>query len=273
MLSTLRLVPSRSSTAVRVAEVTATFWVIKGLSTALGESTSDYLVFAVNPVVAVLGTFVVFVIALGLQLGRGRYHPWTYWFAVVMVGIFGTMAADVVHVLLAVPYVDTSIGYALILAAVFWTWWRVEGTLSVHAVTTRRRELFYWAAVAATFATGTAVGDLSAITWHAGYAGSVAVFALAICVPAAGHRWWHWGPIASFWVAYVLTRPLGASVADWTGKPASVGGLNLGDGLMSLTFAAAIVVLVATGSWHGRRGRDVEARSVPGIPSGTGGPS
>ena len=102
VLSTLRLVPSRSSTAVRVAEVTAMFWVIKGLSKALGESTSDYLVFAVNPVIAVLGAFVVFVIALGLQPSRGRYHPWTYWFAVVMVGIFGTMAADVVHVVLAV---------------------------------------------------------------------------------------------------------------------------------------------------------------------------
>ncbi|MCR6494455.1 hypothetical protein [Cellulomonas sp. P24] len=244
MLSTLRLAPSTSSSAVRVAEVTAAFWVIKGLSTALGESTSDYLVFAVNPVIAVLGAFVVFVIALGLQLGRGRYHPGTYWFAVVLVGIFGTMAADVVHVVLAVPYLYSSIGYALILAAVFWTWWRVEGTLSVHAVTTWRRELFYWAAVAATFATGTAVGDLSAITWRVGYAGSVAVFALAICVPAAGYRWWHWGPIASFWVAYVLTRPLGASVADWTGKPSSVGGLSLGDGLMSLTFASAILVLV-----------------------------
>ncbi len=245
MTSTVRLPSSRSSTPTRVAEVTATFWAIKGLSTALGESTSDYLVFAMNPVVAVLGAFVIFLIALAIQLSRGRYRPWTYWFAVVMVGIFGTMAADVVHVVLKVPYLFSSIGYGLILAAVFWAWWRMEGTLAVHAVTTLRRELFYWAAVAATFATGTAVGDLSAITWHLGYAGSIVVFTVAICVPAIGHRRWHWGPVVSFWVAYVLTRPLGASVADWTGKPSSVGGLGLGDGPVSVVFTLAIVVLVA----------------------------
>ncbi len=245
MPSTLRLLPSRSSAAVRVAEVTATFWAIKGLSTALGESTSDYLVRAVDPVLAVLGAFVVFVLALAIQMSQGRYRPWAYWFAVVMVGIFGTMAADVVHVVFKVPYLFSSIGYALILAAVFWTWWRVEGTLAMHGVTTWRRELFYWAAVGATFATGTAVGDLSAITWHLGYGGSVVVFALAICVPAAGYRWWHWGPVASFWIAYVLTRPLGASVADWTGKPTTVGALGYGDGPMSLLFAVGIVVMVA----------------------------
>ena len=237
--------PATSSTAVRVAAVSATFWIIKGLSTALGESTSDYLVQAVDPVLAVLGTFVVFVVALVVQLRQGRYRPWAYWFAVVMVGIFGTMAADVVHVVLHVPYLYSSVGYALVLALVFWAWRRVEGTLSVHAVTTWRRELFYWAAVGATFATGTAVGDLSAITWHLGYGGSVILFALAILVPAAGYRWWHWGPVASFWTAYVLTRPLGASVADWTGKPTSVGGLGIGDGLMSLVFAVAIVAMVA----------------------------
>ena len=248
------MMPATSSTAVRVAEITATFWVIKGLSTALGESTSDYLVQAVNPVLAVLGAFVVFVVALAVQLRQGRYRPWAYWFTVVMVGVFGTMAADVVHVVLKVPYLYSSIGYALLLAAVFWTWWRVEGTLAMHGVTTWRRELFYWAAVSATFATGTAVGDLSAITWHLGYAGSVAAFAIAICVPAAGYRWWHWGPVASFWIAYVLTRPLGASVADWTGKPSGVGGLGYGDGVMSLLFAVGILVMVAVES---RRRRSV----------------
>ncbi len=114
---------------------------IRALSTALGESTPDYLVFAVDPVIAVLGTFVVCLIALGLQLGRGRYHPWTSWFAGTMIGVLGTMVADVLHVVLAVPFLCSSIGYALILAAVLWTWWRVEGTLSVHPVTRWRREL------------------------------------------------------------------------------------------------------------------------------------
>ena len=247
-----RLPTSWSSTAVRVAEVTATFWLIKGLSTALGESLSDFLVFAINPVVAVLLGFAGFVVALAIQLSRGRYRPWAYWLAVVMVGVFGTMAADVVHVVLRVPYLVSSVGYALVLAAVFVTWWLVESTLSMHAVTTWRRELFYWAAVAATFATGTAVGDLTAITFHLGYAGSIVLFVAAICVPAAGYRWFRWNPTAAFWIAYVLTRPLGASVADWTGKPIAVGGLGWGEGIMSLAFVLVISGLVAGLSWQGR---------------------
>ena len=246
---------SWSSTAVRVADVTATFWLIKGLSTALGESLSDYLVFAINPVVAVLLGFAGFVVALALQLSRGRYRPWAYWLAVVMVGVFGTMTADVVHVVLRVPYLVSSVGYGALLAAVFLTWWLVEGTLSVHEVTTWRRELFYWAAVAATFATGTAVGDMTAITLHLGYAGSIVLFAAAICVPAAGYRWFRWNPTAAFWVAYVLTRPLGASVADWTGKPTAVGGLGWGDEVMSLAFALVIAALVARLSWQDRTDR------------------
>ncbi|HEY3438612.1 MAG TPA: hypothetical protein VGK35_13070 [Actinotalea sp.] len=237
--------------AVRVAEASVAFWLIKGLSTALGESASDYLVVAIPPVVAVLAGFVAFAVALAIQLTRGRYVPWAYWLAVVMVGIFGTMAADVVHVVLGVPYLGSSLGYAALLAGVFFTWWRVEGTLSVHAVTTWRRELFYWAAVAATFATGTAVGDLTAMTLHLGYGRSIVAFAAAICVPAIGFRRWGWNPVASFWVAYVLTRPLGASVADWTGKSTAVGGLGWGDAPMSTAFALAIVVLVGG---PGRRG-------------------
>ncbi len=230
---------------MRVAEVTATFWLIKGLSTALGESLSDYLVFAINPVVAVLLGFAGFVIALVIQLSRGRYRPWAYWLAVVMVGVFGTMAADVVHVVLRVPYLVSSVGYAVVLAAVFLTWWLVEGTLSMHAVTSGRRELFYWAAVAATFATGTALGDLTAITLHLGYAGSIVLFAAAICIPAAGYRWFRWNPTAAFWTAYVLTRPRGASLADWTGKPIAAGGLGWGEAVMSLAFTIAIIAFVA----------------------------
>lgn len=247
-----RVPTSWPSNAVRVAEITVTFWLIKGLSTALGESFSDYLVFAINSVLAVLLGFVGFLAALAIQVTRGRYRPWAYWLAVVMVGVFGTMAADVVHVVLRVPYLVSSIGYAAVLAAVFLTWWRVEGTVSMHEVTTTRRELFYWAAVAATFATGTAVGDLTAITLHLGYAGSIVLFAVAICVPAAGYRWFRWNPTASFWVAYVLTRPLGASVADWTGKPTAVGGLGWGDAVMSLAFVLVIAALVARLSWQER---------------------
>jgi len=150
--STERMVPSATATsrspatrageaarALRVPEITIWFWIIKALSTALGESTSDYLVHAIDPVVAVGIGFVGFVAALALQLSRRRYIAWAYWLAVVMVGIFGTMAADVLHVGFHVPYVASALLYAVVLAAVFVTWQRTEGTLSVHTIDTTRR--------------------------------------------------------------------------------------------------------------------------------------
>jgi uncharacterized membrane-anchored protein len=231
--------------ALRVPEITVYFWVIKGLSTAMGESTSDYLVHALNPVLAVGLGFVGFAIALALQFRMRRYLAWTYWFAVVMVGVFGTMAADVLHVGFGVPYIASSALYAVVLGAVFVTWQRTEKTLSIHSIDTPRREAFYWAAVVATFAMGTAVGDLTATTLHLGYFFSFVLFAGLITIPAIGYRWLHWNPITTFWVAYVLTRPLGASLADWTGKPTSVSGLGWGDGRVALVLTLAIAVLVA----------------------------
>jgi uncharacterized membrane-anchored protein len=231
--------------ALRVPEITVLFWVTKSFSTALGESTSDYLVHAIEPVVAVVLGFIAFVIALALQFRMRRYVAWTYWLAVVMVGIFGTMAADVLHVRFHVPYAVSAVLGAIGLAAVFVTWHRTERTLDVHSIDTARRESFYWAAVVLTFALGTAVGDLTAVTLHLGYGGSILLFAGLIAIPAIGYWRFHLDPVAAFWIAYVLTRPLGASVADWLGKPTSSGGLGLGDGWVSLAFAAAIVVLVA----------------------------
>jgi len=229
---------------LRVPEITAFFWIIKGLSTALGESTSDYLVHAMSPVVAVLLGFAGFVIALALQLSRHRYVVWAYWLAVVMVGVFGTMAADVLHVGLGVPYVASSALYAIVLIAVFVAWQRTEKTLSIHSIDTVRRELFYWAAVCATFAMGTAVGDLTAVTFHFGYSYSALLFAVIIVVPIIGFRWLGWNAILSFWFAYVITRPLGASIADWLGKPKRLTGLGWGDGRVSIALTIAIAVLV-----------------------------
>ncbi len=236
----------RRQLALRVpAIITAYFWVIKGLSTAMGESTSDYLVHRLHPVPAVLLGFAGFVVALALQFAMRRYLAWTYWFAVVMVGVFGTMAADVLHVGLGVPYFASATLYGVALAAVFVTWQRSEKTLSIHSVTSARREAFYWAAVVATFALGTAAGDLTAYTFHLGYAWSIVLFAGMITVPAIGYWRFHWNPILAFWCAYVLTRPLGASFADWMGKPVSSGGLGWGQGRVSLTLTAIIVCLVA----------------------------
>lgn len=237
---------------LRVPEITVLFWVIKGLSTALGESTSDYLVHAISPVIAVLVGFAGFVASLAWQFSQRRYIASRYWLAVVMVGVFGTMAADVLHVGFHVPYIASSALYAIALFAVFATWHRVEHTLSIHSINTVRRELFYWCAVVATFALGTAVGDLTAITFSLGYAGSIVLFAAIIAVPAVGYFRLRWNPIFSFWFAYVITRPLGASVADWLGKPTTNGGLGFGDGSVSFVFAAAIAALVAYLSISGR---------------------
>ena len=172
--------------ALRVPEITVYFWVIKALSTALGESTSDYLVHVINPVAAVGLGFVFFAGALILQFSARRYIAWTYWLAVVMVGVFGTMAADVLHVGFGVPYTASSLLYAVVLAAVFIIWGRTEKTLSIHSIDTPRREIFYWLAVVATFAMGTALGDFTATTLHLGYLASGFLFAAVIAIPAIG---------------------------------------------------------------------------------------
>jgi uncharacterized membrane-anchored protein len=231
-------------TLSKVPEVTAFFWIVKALTTAMGESTSDFLVHSLVPEIAVVLGGIAFCVALYLQLTKDRYLPWAYWLAVAMVGVFGTMAADVLHVGLGVPYVASTIFYAIVLALVFRTWYRVEGTLSIHSITTPRRELFYWAAVLATFALGTAAGDFTAVTLNLGYFGSILLFAAVIAVPAFGYFRLAWNPILCFWFAYVLTRPLGASVADWLAVSHARGGLALGTGPVSLVLAAAIAAFV-----------------------------
>jgi len=211
----------------------------------MGESTSDYSVHAIDPVIAVVLGFCGFVAALALQFSVRRYIAWTYWLAVVGVGVFGTMAADVLHVRFGVPYAASSALYSIVLLVVFVSWDRTEKTLSFHTIDTPRREAFYWAAVVATFAMGTAVGDLTATTLGLGYFASGLLFAGLIAVPAVGYWRLGWNGIFSFWFAYVATRPLGASFADWIGKPTSVGGLGVGDGTVALVLTLLILVLVS----------------------------
>jgi uncharacterized membrane-anchored protein len=231
---------------LRVPTVAVLFWIVKGLSTAMGEATSDALVFSpLGPQIAVALGFVVFLLALAIQFRQRRYRAWSYWFAVCMVGVFGTMAADVMHVALNVPYVASSILYAVLLAAVFVIWRRVEGTLSIHSIDTPRREGFYWAAVIATFAMGTALGDFTAVTLNLGFFPSAALFAGMILVPLLGWRFLRWNAVACFWSSYVMTRPLGASIADGLSKPKNATGLGLGDGAVALALIAALVVLIA----------------------------
>jgi uncharacterized membrane-anchored protein len=230
---------------LRVPEITVAFWVLKGLSTALGEATSDFLVHTIDPVIAVLLGLVGFLVALGLQFRAARYLAWTYWFAVAMVGVFGTMAADVVHVRFGVPYAASTLLYGGVLITVFVAWGRTEKTLSIHSINTPRREGFYWAAVCATFAAGTALGDFTAYTLGLGYLTSVVLFAGIIAIPAIGYRWFGWNAVLSFWCAYVVTRPLGASVADALGKPKDLGGLGFGDGTVALLCAGLMLLIVS----------------------------
>jgi uncharacterized membrane-anchored protein len=229
----------------KVPAVTAIFWVTKVLTTGVGESTSDFLVKQVGKAGAVFLGTIAFGAAMIWQLKTPRYTAGVYWLTVAMVAVFGTLAADAVHVGLGVPYYASSTLYAVILAGIFVAWYRTEGTLSIHSIYTPRREVFYWLTVLATFALGTAVGDLTARSFGWGYLSSAVVFACAIAIPAIAYWRTSLNPILLFWTAYVLTRPLGASVADWLGKNHDIGGLGLGDGTVSVIGALVIVGLVS----------------------------
>lgn len=229
----------------KVPEATVYFWIAKVLTTGMGETTSDYLVKKFNPAFPVIGAFLVLAVVLVMQFSTRRYNPWIYWLTVVMVSIFGTMAADVLHVVIGVPYIASAISFSIILALIFGFWYAKEKTLSIHSVTTRRREMFYWAAVLATFALGTATGDLTATTLHLGYLSSGILFAIIIAVPTVAYWKFRMNAIFAFWFAYILTRPLGASFADWAGVPAWRGGLGLGTGAVSLVLGLVIFGVVA----------------------------
>jgi uncharacterized membrane-anchored protein len=180
-----------------------------------------------------------------LQLSDRRYSPWKYWFAVAMVAVFGTMAADVLHIGLHVPYAASSVFYLIALIVIFTVWYRTEGTLSIHSIFTPRREVFYWLTVLATFALGTAVGDLTATTFTLGYLKSGIMFAVLFVLPGLAYALGRLNAVAAFWLSYILTRPFGASFADWLGFSRHNGGIGIGHPVTAVIFAVPIVVLVA----------------------------
>ncbi|MFD6162970.1 hypothetical protein ACFWF7_14490 [Nocardia sp. NPDC060256] len=235
--------PARSLSA-KVPEITVLFWVIKILTTGMGETFSDFLVTHFVPEIAVGLAGLVLVISLIAQFRASGYHVWTYWSAVVMVSIFGTMVADITSFIIGIPLLAATLVFAVILAVIFALWYASEKTLSVHSITTRRREGFYWATVMATFALGTVAGDLTAVTLHLGYLTSAVVFAIAIAIPAVAHRWGGLGVVTAFWSAYVVTRPLGASITDWLAS-SRADGLALGTGWVTLGTTIAILALLA----------------------------
>lgn len=251
----------------RVPEPTVSFWLVKVLTTGMGEAVSDFLVTRFNPVPTVLLTAVVFAVVLGAQLRLRRYVPALYWAAVSMVGIFGTMAADVVHVALDIPYAVSTPMFLLALAAVFVVWRRAEGSVDVHTVTTGRRELLYWAAVITTFAAGTAAGDLLASTADLGYLGGAVFFAAIMAVIVGLRSARLVGPVVGFWAAYVVTRPLGASIADWLGVEPTRGGLGFGSGTVGGIALVIIVLLVSALSVREWAGSPSAARPASADPS------
>ncbi len=245
---------------VKVPHIGVWFWVVKLISTAMGEALSDLLDGgpSVTPVLGVLAALIAFVLALRWQLRSRTYSSRTYWLAVAMVATFGTMAADALHQALGTPYWANALFYGVILAVLFWRWYATEGTLSIHSIDSRRREGFYWATVLATFALGTAVGDMTATSFGLGYLASIVLFAGLLVLPFAGWRL-RLGSVAMFWTAYVLTRPLGASIADYLDVSTRGGGAGLGKPAVTAVLVAVMVALVVTLS---RTGRDVQSEPV-----------
>ncbi|HEX6711735.1 MAG TPA: hypothetical protein VF066_00065 [Thermoleophilaceae bacterium] len=231
----------------KVPEVTLFFWVIKIMCTTVGESAADYLNdtlgFGLTNTTYVAGGLLA--VLLAAQFRLRRYVPGVYWSAVVVISVFGTLITDNLTDGHNVPLTTTTPIFAAILAVVFGIWYAFERTLSIHTIVTTRREAFYWLAILFTFALGTAAGDLTAEKADLGYGISIAIFGAAIAVVAFGHYALKLNAVLTFWLAYILTRPLGASIGDFLSQNSHrYGGLGLGTTLTSYIFLACILVLV-----------------------------
>ena len=229
----------------RVPEVTVYFWVIKVCATTVGETASDYLSdtrgLGLPRTMAIMGS--VLAIALVAQLALRRYVPTVYWAAVVLISVVGTNITDQLHDGFGVPNTVIAAVFAICLAVVFLAWFAVERTLSIHTIFTARRERFYWLAVLCTFALGTAAGDLFAESLNLGYWTSAAIFGASIAVIYMAHRRLRLDPVVAFWLAYVLSRPLGASIGDGLAQK-DLDGLGLGTTTTSLMLLILIALVV-----------------------------
>ena len=253
---------NRAFVSPKVPEVFLVFWVIKLLTTGIGETGADFMGTHSIPVAGVVGVGGFFA-ALRWQLRATTYHPVRYWVTVLMVAVFGTMIADGPHVALGTPYWFDAIVYFLLLCGLLAWWQRSEGTLSVHSIVTGRRERFYWGTVLLTFGLGTALGDAAAIDAGLGFGWSIVLFGVAIVIPLA---LWRMGlpAVVAFWASYALTRPLGASVADFLAAKPADGGLGWGTGPVTaaglLLFSALVAFVTVThADEEGAHGRAHEA--------------
>jgi uncharacterized membrane-anchored protein len=238
----------------KVPEVTLVFWIIKIMSTTVGETGADYLAVHVGLGTALTGAIMVCFLstALIIQLRARRYIPWIYWLTVVLVSVVGTQITDALTDGLGVSLYASTAAFAAALAITFAVWYRSEHTLSIHTIVTTRRELFYWAAILFTFALGTAAGDLATEALGLGFNVGVLVFGALIAAIGAAY-YLGANPVLTFWLAYILTRPLGASLGDLLSQARTYGGLGLGTVTTSLAFLIVIVALVTFVSFDARR--------------------
>jgi uncharacterized membrane-anchored protein len=230
----------------KVPQVTIFFWIIKILCTTVGETAADYLNvnlgFGLNGTTYVTGALLA--VVLFFQFRLHEYVPGVYWLAVVLISVFGTLITDNLSDNLNVPLLTSTIAFSVILAITFAVWYAFEHTLSIHTIVTRRREAFYWLAVLFTFALGTAAGDLISEQAGLGYAVSVLLFAAAIGAVVVARVGFGISSVLAFWMAYILTRPLGASIGDLMSQPKADTGLGLGTTTTSAIFLSLILALV-----------------------------
>jgi uncharacterized membrane-anchored protein len=230
----------------RVPEVTADFWIIKLMAVTMGETAADYL--AVNLGLGLIATSLIMTtvlcIAIVAQLGQKRYVPWAYWSAVVLISVVGTLVTDNLTDNLGVPLEVSTVIFVIALAATFAAWYALEGTLSIHTIFTNRRETFYWLAILFTFALGTAAGDLVAERFDIGYLATAGLFLGVIALVAGAYYFLSLNSILAFWLAYIFTRPLGASFGDLLAQPSEYGGLGFGTIYTSFAFLGVIVLTV-----------------------------
>ena len=244
------MTPQNSSTLSvmlnKVPEITLMFWVIKILSTTVGETAADFLSVdlnfgLVNTSWIMLGLFSFFLI---WQLRQTQYTPWTYWLNVVLISVVGTLITDNLVDNLGVSLETASLAFTSVLAVTFWIWYKMENTLSIQSINTRKREGFYWLAILFTFALGTALGDLMAEALGLGYATALGLFSFMILLIVIAHFEFKLNAILTFWLVYILTRPLGASLGDYLSQDLTNGGLGLGASFTSLLFLITILLAI-----------------------------
>lgn len=244
----------------KVPEVTLAFWVIKILSTTVGETGADFLAVDVGlgAGITTLGMTALLVLALCVQLTKAAYTPWIYWLTVVLVSIVGTQITDVLTDMLGVSLYTSTAVFSVLLGMIFLIWHGVEHSLSIHQIVSRRRECFYWATVLCTFALGTAAGDLATEALGLGFTLGAAIFGALIALTYAA---WRLGAnaVLTFWIGYILTRPFGASLGDLLTQAKTYGGLGMGAAWTSAIFLCVILMLVAVAQYGaGQRKPSIE---------------